>query len=128
MKNHSNYAKEWYLKNRSRILELRKQNYILTRSDKIAYQRQYAKKVKEEMFKLLGSICVCCGETNRKFLTLDHIKGGGHKQRRAIGVYQSYFIARKLGWSKEVYQILCWNCNCGRAYNKSICPHLDQKS
>lgn len=23
----------------------------------------------------------------------------------------------------EGFQLLCWNCNCGRAINGGICPH-----
>lgn len=27
----------------------------------------------------------------------------------------------------EGYQVLCYNCNCGKSINNGICPHLDYK-
>lgn len=76
-----------------------------------------------------GAKCVCCGETNVGFLTLDHIKSGGHKQ--VIELW-----GKKSGSSKRVYKmlidqnfppgyrVLCGNCNSGRAMNGDVCPHI----
>ena len=25
------------------------------------------------------------------------------------------------------YQVLCWNCNCGRSINNGICPHKTER-
>jgi hypothetical protein len=67
--------------------------------------------------------CVCCGETNILFLTIDHINSSGTEQRRNIGwgtVFYTWLIKNNF---PEGYQIMCWNCNCGKQMNHGICPH-----
>lgn len=74
-----------------------------------------------------GGICACkgCNETNPKFLTLDHINGGGHKHRKKLGgTMQVYRFIVKNNFPPD-FQILCWNCNCGKLRNDGICPHLE---
>lgn len=68
--------------------------------------------------------CVCCGESQIKFLTIDHIIPIGTKNKTERGktghnMYR-YLIKHKF---PEGYQTLCFNCNSGRALNKGICPH-----
>lgn len=76
-------------------------------------------------------ICVCCGETNLVFLTLDHINGreegdrGWNKNKKSGRVLWSY--VKREGFPKG-YQTLCWNCNSGRQINKGICPHKEIKT
>lgn len=71
--------------------------------------------------------CNCCGETTREFLTVDHINNDGAIQRKAKGFvwggHQNYrFIIRNN--YPPGYQILCYNCNCGRSRRiDKICPH-----
>lgn len=69
--------------------------------------------------------CTCCGEDNIKFLTIDHIDGGGNKHRRSIGFWGSKFYCWLI---KEKfpsgYQVLCFNCNMGRSM-WGICPHKE---
>lgn len=57
--------------------------------------------------------CRCCGEGFIEFLALDHVSNDGHTHR-ANG------IQPKLG---QDLQVLCHNCNCGRATNGGECPH-----
>ena len=68
--------------------------------------------------------CVCCGETEIVFLTVDHINGGGSEERRRTNQHTGSFLRylKKQGYP-EGYQVLCWNCNCGRVQNGGICPH-----
>jgi hypothetical protein len=75
-----------------------------------------------------GPKCVCCGETILAFLNLDHIERDGAEHRKAIGKSDGYRI---YGWLKRHrypagFQVLCWNCNCGREFNGGICPHKQQ--
>lgn len=69
-----------------------------------------------------GRHCACCGEKNILFLTVDHINGGGAKHRKSIGNGHIYRWLKRQGYPIG-YQILCFNCNCGRARNGGICPH-----
>ncbi len=73
----------------------------------------------------LKPFCVCCGESEIKFLCIDHINGGGNKHRREIfGTSRSGNLSIWLFNNKfpEGYQILCHNCNMAKgAYGE--CPH-----
>lgn len=105
-------AREWYANNRERAL---------------AWHKQKAWNLRLEMIQAYGGKCVCCGESHPRFLTIDHINGGGTKHRRDIGWSGSSVAKylRRMGWPQDGYQLLCFNCNCGRAFNNGICPHKD---
>lgn len=64
--------------------------------------------------------CNCCGETTYQFLCLDHINGGGNKQRKVVGHHFFHWI-RKQGFPRG-YQVLCHNCNMAKGFYK-VCPH-----
>jgi len=69
--------------------------------------------------------CNCCGEMTFGFLTLDHINNDGHRQRKkglnSTGL-MPYLIKNNY---PSGFQILCYNCNCGRAHTPDKkCPHL----
>jgi hypothetical protein len=85
------------------------------------------RRLKAAAFAAYGDQCACCGEANPKFLTIDHVNGGGHAHRRQIGgpglVLE--WLARH-GYP-EGFQLLCWNCNCARAYNGGVCPHEEER-
>ena len=94
---------------------------------KSTQQKIRRQKMKDEVFKHYGGYkCVCCGETEPLFLTMDHINGGGRKHRRLVtngkGGVHFYKWLKKNNYPNE-YQILCFNCNSGRYRNKGICPH-----
>lgn len=70
--------------------------------------------------------CACCGETEQKFLSLDHINGGGYQDVRKNGNGPATFYNRliKNGFPSGI-QVLCMNCNTGKYRNGGICPHKD---
>lgn len=63
--------------------------------------------------------CKECGESELRFLALDHIHGGGAAHAREIGGSGGYMAlwARKNGYP-PIFQVLCHNCN----IRKSSCP------
>ncbi|HRF71125.1 MAG TPA: hypothetical protein PKV66_06825, partial [Candidatus Pelethenecus sp.] len=67
--------------------------------------------------------CCCCGENNFIFLTIDHINGGGNKERKETGFGTAFYWWLVKNNYPQGYQVLCYNCNCGRAKNGGICPH-----
>ena len=114
------YASEpyqrWRQKNRHKILE---------------YGQQYRMWSKMEAFIHYSGTppkCACCGELELAFLTIDHINGGGTRERKTTnargGVSLSIYL-RKRGWPPG-YRILCYNCNCATAFVK-VCPHQRQQ-
>jgi hypothetical protein len=73
--------------------------------------------------------CVCCGEDEFSFLSLDHIiDGAGSPQRRDlfgnkfVAGHHMYRKVRLLGFP-EGFQVLCMNCQVGRRDNGGVCPH-----
>lgn len=74
-------------------------------------------------------VCACCGEGTYIFLTLDHINNNGTSERKkyAGGGHQHYRWIIKNGMP-DGYQVLCYNCNCGRAKTEDKkCPHELEK-
>lgn len=69
--------------------------------------------------------CKCCGESQKEFLAIDHIKGDGNKERKETGCRtgtEFYQMLKRTGFPKGRYQVLCFNCNWGK-YRLGECPH-----
>lgn len=73
---------------------------------------------------ILGCSCQGCKIQNLKFLTIDHINGGGCKHREEIknqGGHKFYLWLKQQKYPKG-YQTLCFNCNSAKGAF-GICPH-----
>jgi hypothetical protein len=67
-------------------------------------------------------MCVCCRESDIRFLTIDHINGGGRQHVRTLKT-SLYAWLRREGFPSG-FQTLCWNCNAARhIYGR--CPHQE---
>ena len=83
--------------------------------------------IREKVFMAYGGYkCVCCGETEPSFLTIDHINNDGARARKKIGYPKGgthfYTWIIKNGFPDDL-QVLCWNCQWGKVKNNGICPH-----
>lgn len=81
--------------------------------------------IKQKIVRYYGNKCVCCGERNIKFLTIDHKNNDGHLYRK-LGTHKTgsnFYMWIVRNNYPETLQLLCYNCNCGRSRNKGICPH-----
>lgn len=78
---------------------------------------------------ILGSVCYCCGEDNRGFLTIDHIHGDGYADRKKngrkmnMGTFYGHILAQPD--PKSRYRVACYNCNIAREFANlnGLCPH-----
>lgn len=101
----------------------------LSRNTKTAGGSTPATVLKQTIVNHYGGKCACpgCSETNIRFLTIDHKKDDGGAIRKADKrmrkPHQLYRWIIKQGYPDDL-QVLCFNCNCGRAGNGGICPHL----
>lgn len=74
-----------------------------------------------------GGKCICCGETEFDFLTIDHINGGGNEHRKLLkskgytNTIQFYRLLKVSNFPKQ-FQCLCYNCNCAKGAC-GVCPH-----
>lgn len=82
---------------------------------------------KLQMLEALGYQCACCGERNPLLLTLDHVKNNGNIHRQIYQCHQIYWVAKKQGWAKDEWQVLCMGCNWGKRLF-GVCPHKLGKS
>ena len=93
---------------------------------KLCYGRKYRAKLKIEMLEAFGWKCQCCGEDHPYFLSLDHINKDGNKHRAEYGNSSNNNLiiadAKREGWPKDRYQLLCMNCNTAKGYYGE-CPH-----
>jgi len=65
-----------------------------------------------------GQVCICCGESEHRFLTIDHIISGSEPKLTSV---------RLLKWLRKRhypsgFQLLCYSCNCAKS-SELECPH-----
>ncbi len=71
--------------------------------------------------------CACCGESERDFLSIDHVDGHGNEHRRRTfgrhqGGWQLYAWLIRQGFPAG-FQVLCFNCNMSKAKH-GRCAHV----
>lgn len=116
-----------------------RRNFFATNPDAVAEERLrqkgYRNSVKDKVFEHYGQHCVCCGESERTFLTLDHINNDGAEHRRQLSAQSNARLTSPdKVWRNVIkdnfpntFQILCYNCNCGKRDNGGTCPHEEAK-
>jgi hypothetical protein len=102
----------------------RQNSYYWANREKIlAQKRTEDRAAKEQVVKAYGGKCECCGESTIEFLTIDHINGDGALHRRRVGKGRKiYKDLIRLGFPKDNYRLLCFNCNIVRGFH-GYCPH-----
>lgn len=86
------------------------------------YSRQRYRELRKEVFDGLGGetpSCVCCGESELLFLSIDHKNGGGREHRKNLSSIK--YLESILG-DLSKYQLLCHNCNMTKGLYGQ-CPH-----
>ena len=90
--------------------------------------KDYRDKLRRETITAYGSLCECCGESDPRFLTMDHTKGDGAAHRKTLtrhrggGGHMLFAWLKKRGYPRDGFRLLCWNCNCAR-HIYGECPH-----
>ncbi len=113
-------------KHREQIRLIDKRYYERHRETMMKQSKARRDKYRAEMIEAYGGQCVCCGESEPAFLTVDHIHNDGAEHRkRKRGAGSGFSLAielKKQGWPKDRYQLLCMNCNMAKG-NLGVCPH-----
>jgi hypothetical protein len=103
-----NQDKEYFLKyrknNKEKFLE---------------YNRKMRRNLLDQFLKMYGNKCACCGEFEREFLVLDHVKGQIGIERES---YNTAFRNAIKQFDPEKYRVLCHNCNMATRWGRT-CPH-----
>lgn len=134
------YKRKWAQKNRDKInkaqrdyrrlhpkeaREWDKRYYQNHKETELKRRRRYARSLRLEVLVHYGGNppkCGCCDEMHIEFLSIDHINGGGNKQRK-----EGLYGLRLCVWLKDEnypsgYQVLCHNCNMAKGFYGE-CPH-----
>ena len=122
------YQHNYYLRNREKI----RAKYDANRDELLARRRKQSKEInrrlKLRVYEAYGNRCVCCGESNLGFLSIDHINGDGRAHRQEVGGgVQLWRLIIKADFPDD-FQLLCYNCNLGRYHNGGPCPHKSHDS
>ena len=88
--------------------------------------RDLTRELKRIVIEAYGGKCICCGETMFEFLSIDHKRNDGAKERKRLGnrVKPGLQMLRyiiKMKFPKR-YQLLCFNCNMAKGFYGK-CPH-----
>lgn len=112
-------AKKKGLKLKSRFISNSKYGLPVKRTktpaDCIANKKynERRKKHKEAIFQLFGNKCKMCGEKDQIVLQVDHVNGGGTKERKKTNSLRRYRMVLE---NPSKYQLLCANCNVRKKY------------
>ena len=87
----------------------------------LAEQRERQIRLRAEAVAAYGGVCVCCGEREPTFLTIDHIGGRNAHPLAKFRGEAEYRRLRALGWPAGV-RVLCMNCNWATRRGQQ-CPH-----
>jgi hypothetical protein len=126
--------REWYFKHKSERQEYFKK-YKEENKEKVkAWSRGRAQMIRCEVKKYLGGKCVCCGEREPEFLTIDHVRNDAADDRKrfkktahdrsiSVYVYEEIYRAIRNQLSMERWQLLCFNCNSSKHFGHGVCAH-----
>lgn len=136
--------KAYYQENKEEILEKQREwqrahaderhEYEHSRREELTIKAKARHaRIRQSVLMAYGNCCACCGEREYRFLTIDHINGGGGEHRRSLskrgdgdvsstGVY--YWIMKNN--YPPGFQILCFNCHLTKT-RYGICPHQEGK-
>lgn len=80
---------------------------------RIDCQKKSRDKIRMAVLSILGSKCLNCGFSDVRALQIDHINGGGAKERKSIKSVTAYYkhIIDSVIKGEYKYQLLCANCN-----------------
>lgn len=88
------------------------------RANQLAILRSRA--LRDEVIAHYGAECVACGEAEPMFLTLDHVENDGCQMRKVHGTGSALYRWIKKHEYPASFQVLCMNCNFGKARNGGV--------
>lgn len=112
--------------------ENRKKYYQKNKSSIAISEKKRLFKQKMKIFEHYGggvAHCKCCNEKEVYFLSIDHINGGGNKQKKELKTSSRGIMRWIIKNNYPVdFQVLCFNCNLSKGFFGK-CPHSNtQKS
>jgi hypothetical protein len=78
--------------------------------------------LKQKFIEGYGGKCTCCGETEPRFLTIEHLERDGQEHRITSGGTSGMWLDIIRNNFPPKYTVLCYNCNCSQNTGR-VCPH-----
>lgn len=101
-------AKEHHYQNAEKLKQKMRDRYAQNREQKKRRVRLDRSIERSRVLVFLGGRCEWCGVNDSRLLQVDHINGGGQKERRNLGWAG---IEKRVFKCPPDYQLLCANCN-----------------
>jgi len=111
--NTNKYNREYYEENKEKERK-RKRDYMRKhRKENPEIHRKKSRdaktRLRNKLYKMYGDTCTMCGFSDKRALTLDHIKNNGAEERKEMGPRGPWY--RAVGeYLPDDYRILCMNC------------------
>jgi hypothetical protein len=116
----------WYEANKEKQRANTRAYYYAHKEEQRAKAKARVQALRTLVLEHYGKQCACCGETEIKFLSIDHINNDGAAHRKVIGKGGTtlYYWLRDNEYP-DGFQILCHNCNFAKGIY-GICPHQER--
>lgn len=105
--------KKWYENNKDSARKKKRDAMRKYRAENPGKHREQSRaakaRLKNKVFEVYGRVCVSCGFSDLRALTLDHVLNNGSNERKEYGERGVYYRALLPEYKKE-YQTLCMNC------------------
>lgn len=115
--------REYYQKNKEGRIARAKAWNLANRDIILKRAKERLREFKGIVFNHYGQVCVCCGEKEEAFLTVDHLEKNGNVHRKQTGAGVAFYKWIVDNNFPSNLRILCMNCNYGER-RKLQCPHL----
>lgn len=76
-----------------------------------SYQKERIRVKRDELISVMGGKCLKCGFLDKRALQIDHVHGGGSKERNLAGPSFYSRVLKSYLKNEDKYQLLCANCN-----------------
>ena len=86
---------------------------------KSAWERNRQSEWRARLLMFMGGECQKCKNNDYRVLQIDHVNGGGSKDRRENPVGSAFAMTRKVFASPNDFQLLCANCNWIKRYENN---------
>ena len=89
------------------------QDESIRKAKRKIWVKDYDHKSRNAVIEFLGGKCIQCGFSDKRALQIDHINGGGSKERKEKGFNAEFHkhVLKSLMNGENKYQLLCANCN-----------------
>jgi hypothetical protein len=90
------------------------------------YQREYLRRMRASAVEILGGVCRRCGFADSRALQIDHVNGGGSKERKNRPFTGSFHrvVIKSVLKKENKYQLLCANCNWIKRHERNETRHV----